>query len=203
VQRAVVRDETGEPQGIVSAIVDVTEDRRLRRELQDLAISDPLTGTANRREFMRRALIEIRRARRGRNPLSVIAIDLDRFKSINDGYGHQAGDQVLATVAARLRTGLRDSIDILARFGGEEFIVLLPDTGAREADALAWRLRDAVRQPPIQWNGHALDVTASFGVAPVSAVGPPESALSKALAEADQALYRAKETGRDRVHSAG
>ena len=180
------------------------ERARVRSELlrtRELALQDELTGLANRRALEQMLINEVERAQRHGRPLSILMADIDRFKSINDSYGHRAGDEVLRELARLLADTLR-SIDRAARYGGEEFFVLMPDTPADEARRVAERIRAAVEEhtfvvdpeddaPPI-----GLHITVSAGVA-----GLPENAESlAALVEvADRALYEAKRGGRNRV----
>lgn len=167
-------------------------------ELERDVIVDPLTGIHNRRYFDERLAEEIARAGRIGRPLSLILADLDRFKAVNDRYGHAAGDHVLAVAAARLSEVTRAS-DVLARFGGEEFVVLVPHTGAGEAVRLAERMRRTLREasPTVPGAG-ALRVTASFGVATYL----PGEGRAAFFARSDAALYAAKAAGRDRVVAA-
>lgn len=160
---------------------------------------DALTRLANRREFDRRLGIEWNRARRDGHVLSLVLIDVDCFKNYNDHYGHPAGDACLQKVAGALQSVVRRSADLVARFGGEEFVVLLPATDAADASALAERMRRQVAdlQIPHAASRVAAGVTASLGVAtlaPGDACQPPDL-----VAAADAALYRAKEQGRNRV----
>jgi diguanylate cyclase (GGDEF)-like protein len=160
------------------------------RELERLATTDPLTGASNRRHFRVIAAQEVERAQRHGLPLSVLALDIDHFKRINDRHGHAAGDAALCRFADAVRTLVRIS-DHFARMGGEEFALLLPQTDGDGACALAERIRAAVAAA-----GAGLAMTVSIGVATVPA---GERSVEPALARADEALYRAKATGRDRV----
>ena len=168
-------------------------------ELEYLATHDVLTGLLNRREFMRNLEHEQLRVLRQPAPTSLIMVDLDFFKKINDTYGHPAGDTVLVAVAAALAQAVRKS-DVLARLGGEEFIVLLPNTDLAGAAKVAQKLLTHVRELPIPFAGQQLRVTASFGVSclPQGA----ESTADALYASADKALYLAKHSGRDRVELA-
>ena len=181
----------------------VTRDRtRLARQLaaalaeqERLAVTDPLTGLHNRRFFDGALDTEIFQARRSGRPLSLVALDLDHFKRINDGYGHPAGDVVLVQTAARLRAVTRGG-DVIARYGGEEFVWLLPDTDELGAAILAERLRTTLNELPVELAcGTLVALTGSLGVASV----PGLVAGTELVREADQAMYRAKATGRDRV----
>ena len=163
--------------------------------LRRLAWQDPLTQLLNRRGFENRANREWARAIRFKRPLALLALDLDHFKAVNDSFGHPAGDHVLRTLAAQCRELLRD-MDILARMGGEEFSILLPETGLDQARVVAERIRKAVQELKITWEGRPVPVTLSIGLA---MRGPGDTDLEEVLARADQALYRAKQTGRNRV----
>jgi diguanylate cyclase (GGDEF)-like protein len=155
---------------------------------------DGLTGVANRRTFDARLAAEADRSVRSGRPLSVVLFDVDHFKRLNDLHGHQAGDEALQRVAATLSAGVR-SIDLVARYGGEEFVVILPDTDLATAGQTAERLRRAVEALPTEPR-----VTASLGVAAL-----PRSALDPTgvVAAADEALYEAKQGGRNRVVISG
>jgi diguanylate cyclase (GGDEF)-like protein len=165
--------------------------------LQQLADRDPLTGCYNRR-FLQKGLLnaELERTRRYGTPLSVILCDIDHFKRINDTYGHAAGDQVLADFAGLLLSLTRDTIDSVVRYGGEEFLLVVPQTDLAGAQALAERIRAAFADAP----GVAVAATASFGVASVPAQAVTTPASSEALiGAADAQLYAAKRGGRNTV----
>ena len=168
------------------------------RRLEELAGQDPLTGLANRRRFEELLAIEHRRARRLGCPLAIVLIDADRFKAYNDRYGHPAGDTCLQAVARAIDSVLRRPQDMAARLGGEEFIVLLPDTDASGAAHMAHCIREAVRALAIEHvDSDAGIVTVSLGVA---STGPEDETDEAALiGAADQALYGAKRSGRDAV----
>lgn len=170
-----------------------------QQELAFLADHDALTGLYNRREFIRLAQMELLRATRVPCETAVIMVDLDFFKKINDRYGHPGGDAVLKATAACLNQALR-ATDTLARLGGEEFIVLLPATGREGALQVATKLRDAVRNTAIEFDGGLIAVTASFGVSSVPA--QKHGTVDAIYAAADRALYVAKQLGRDRVEYA-
>jgi len=162
--------------------------------LRELANTDELTGLANRRHLVQAALRDLRLAQRYGRPVSFIIFDLDHFKSINDTYGHAAGDGVLTATAARCATVLRDT-DTLARWGGEEFAVLLPETTLPEAVTLAERLREQFKKGPLGIK-RKVQLTASFGVAQFD-----NETFDELASRADKALYQAKREGRDRVCS--
>jgi diguanylate cyclase (GGDEF)-like protein len=159
--------------------------------------TDPLTGLPNRRGFSARSDAALAAARRQGVPCAVLALDLDRFKAINDGHGHAAGDVVLRGVGAAIRASVRGG-DVSGRMGGEEFALLLPGDSIADAVSVAERLRALVRATVPHPAGGDAAVTLSVGVATVGP-GTPQEALDAALAAADRALYDAKQQGRDRV----
>jgi len=177
-------------------LADVTAQVQLREELRRRAETDPLTGVANRRRFHQALEIECARFARGRAPLSLLMIDLDHFKEINDRYGHPAGDVVLFSIAQRLSVSLRKT-DLLARYGGEEFSILLPETRIEGARVIAERIREAVSRTPVEVDGELIPISVSVGVA--SHATDKEVHAEILLKKADLALYRAKATGRNRV----
>lgn len=169
---------------------------RLMGRLTYMVDHDALTGLLNRRAIQSMLEREWARWRRMGQPFTVIALDLDHFKQINDRWGHPAGDEVLRQTAGRLQGQVRE-IDAVGRVGGEEFLVLMPGCTAGDAPAVARRLHLALRNAPVEVDSRAqLQVTASLGVAVVD-VG--DATVDKLLARADLALYRAKHGGRDRV----
>jgi len=173
--------------------------RRLSLETQRMAITDPLTGVHNRRHFFVLAEREMAKIRRTGLTPSVIMLDIDRFKTINDTYGHLVGDQVLVNVAKRCRAMIRES-DIFGRYGGEEFIIFLPETALPDAIRVADRMRKEVARSPIVTDtGEEIQVTISMGVS--SAEGA-DTELEALIDSADRALYVAKCAGRNRVMSA-
>jgi len=179
-------------------LADVSAQVRLREELRSRAETDPLTGAANRRRFHQALEIECLRFARNRLPLSVLMLDLDSFKEVNDRFGHPVGDTVLRTVAQLLLLCLRKT-DLLSRYGGEEFAVLLPETPLTGAMVIAERIRHTIDQKPILAEGHPLKVSISVGVA--SHTEDSEASPEVLLKKADLALYRAKALGRNRVEA--
>jgi diguanylate cyclase (GGDEF)-like protein len=175
------------------------ENAKLYREAQELAVTDGLTRLLLRRPMLERIAQELRRGEEQKTPTSLIMIDIDHFKSINDRYGHPAGDAVLRDVATLVRRNVRD-VDVCARYGGEEFMVLLPQTDEKGAWLVAERIREAVKARPFELRGESRQVTVSLGVA----CAPEHGAESRELIEAaDTALYASKENGRDRSTVAG
>lgn len=168
-----------------------------RRELENLARTDMLTGLINRREFMTRLKQEAHRHERSGEPAAIIMIDIDHFKQVNDLHGHPTGDAVLERVGHLLRDGIRQHIDVAARMGGEEFAVLLPETDIEGAKVVAAKLCKALREERFEHQGQAFQVTLSAGVAPLD-----QGQADAALRLADDRLYRAKAQGRDRVVTA-
>lgn len=173
-----------------------TEELRAANEnLEQLVRTDTLTGAANRRHFVERMRVEIQRSRRSKPPLSLLMIDLDNFKQINDKWGHSAGDEVLRCFAQLASTHLRAG-DLFARLGGEEFSILLPDTSLTGAEEAAQRIIQAVRQQQVASDKHQIQYTISIGVAELQ---DDEDDYEPFLKRADRALYSAKHAGRDRV----
>jgi len=179
-------------------LADVSAQVRLREELRSRAETDPLTGAANRRRFHQALEVEYMRFGRSGLPLSVLMIDLDEFKEVNDRFGHPVGDAVLRTVSQLLLLSLRQT-DLLARYGGEEFAVLLPETPAEGALAIAERIRHTINQNPVVADGRILEVSISVGVA--SHAEGRDASPEALLKQADLALYRAKALGRNRVET--
>lgn len=184
--------------GSVVVFKDITERRQAEEELQKLAVTDPLTGLPNRRHFLQIAEKETAWSLRYRHPLSVIVMDLDHFKEINDVHGHAKGDEVLTEIARVCLNAVRGS-DVFARFGGEEFAALLPMTTLSQSEALGHRLRHLVAEAAVKSDEGMVRVTASFGVAQFV---DADEEIEQTLARADKALYQAKEAGRNRVRAA-
>jgi two-component system cell cycle response regulator len=168
---------------------------RLVRELESLSRTDPLTGAGNRRAFDEALTHEVARAKRHGQALGLMMLDIDHFKRINDAHGHPGGDEVLRAVGAILRSTLREG-DVLFRYGGEEFAVLLPYAAAAGASAAAERMIRAIAAKTIRVGAADVQVTASAGVASLAATDDG----AKLVGRADAALYEAKNAGRDRVH---
>jgi len=171
------------------------------RKLHALAITDPLTGLLNRRELFRRLENEIYRASRERNHYSLIIIDIDYFKRVNDTLGHTAGDRVLLEIADRISEKLRP-YDIIGRYGGEEFLVGVPVAEAESRKEIAERIRDSISSKPFQIGDNKLDITISLGITSAIPEGEKKDTihlLENMIERADSALYKAKDAGRNRV----
>jgi diguanylate cyclase (GGDEF)-like protein len=166
-------------------------------QLEAMSCTDALTQVANRMQFDRQVGTEWRRRLCGEQTLSVMMIDVDHFKRVNDRFGHAFGDACLQAVAAALQSGLQRPGDLLARYGGEEFAVILPSSDSQGAAAVAERLRQSVAALSFSLDGQLVRITCSIGVHTVDSVA--DTTPGQALARADQALYRAKQEGRDRV----
>jgi diguanylate cyclase (GGDEF)-like protein/PAS domain S-box-containing protein len=192
--RAWLRDEQGQVSGAVWVIRDVTQQRARQREARHLAEIDPLTELSNRRGFEAHLQQAITRVARTGQSASLMYIDLDHFKPVNDTYGHLAGDAVLWAVASVLRHGVRDS-DIVARLGGDEFAVILAGCSLKRARRIASDLLEAMRGLSIPWDQRRLSVGASIGIAPLFG----GMSVDDAVAAADAQCYRAKAMGRDNV----
>ncbi|MDN3568825.1 diguanylate cyclase [Paeniroseomonas aquatica] len=207
VLRTVIHPITGVLDGLVAVSRDVTVRKTLESQLSALARLDGLTGVANRRAFDEAIGREWTRCQLAGAPLSIIMVDVDRFKDFNDRYGHQGGDACLRVVAATVGATIRRAGDLVARYGGEEFAVLLPETDLPGALAVAERLRQevaALRLPHIAAGPGTAAITVSVGVAtmlPAARRGAPGSEVL--IEAADRALYEAKQKGRNRVVSAG
>lgn len=177
-------------------ILDISDRKVLETELEQMATRDPLTGLLNRREMSRVLDEELQRARRYQRPMAVLWVDFDHFKDVNDTYGHAAGDSVLRAIS-RLLLGSVRSVDSIGRFGGEEFVIVLPEMDLEEAQETAERLRRKVAEEPQPLgNGEAVPLTISVGVAVYPDHGQAASTL---CAAADKAMYLAKDRGRNCV----
>lgn len=192
----VFRDEQGKPIRMLGTNIDITDRKHLQFKLERQAHIDYLTGVSNRRHFMQQAELELNRSIRYDNPLSIFMMDIDFFKKINDSHGHKTGDTVLKKLAEVCRETLRE-VDIIGRIGGEEFAILLPETERTEAVEAAERLRTAIAnvKVPLE-SGLPLHFTISIGVASLTS---KEDNMDVLLNQADEALYKAKETGRNKV----
>lgn len=193
---------TGKVESVLVVERDIDDLKRAQEALEELTLLDPLTGVANRRFLERFVGREWLREARQRLPIAAIMVDIDHFKDYNDHYGHTQGDTCLRTVSQTLRGALHRPADILVRYGGEEFIVLLPESDLAAAREIAERLRQAVEALALPHPTSPIGdrVTISLGVAAVQA---HEGEFDQLLIAADAALYRAKEKGRNRVEASG
>lgn len=181
------------------SLTDVDEEGALRR-LYEASVKDALTGACNREHLDERLKAEVSYARRHHAALSLIMLDLDHFKRVNDTHGHPAGDAVLVEASARIRRDLRAE-DIFARYGGEEFVVILRGIELENAARVAERLRRIIAAAPVSFEQTLIAVTGSFGVASLGELAEPSP--EALIAAADHRLYAAKRSGRDRVVSEG
>lgn len=196
--RAWLRDDEGQVRGAVWVLRDDTQQRARQREARHLAEIDPLTELGNRRGFEVHLQQAITRVERTGQAASLMFIDLDRFKPVNDTWGHLAGDAVLWAVASVLRHGVRDS-DVVSRLGGDEFAVILPGCGPRRAARIGRELLQTLAALSIPWDKDRLRIGASIGIAPL-ATG---MTVDEAVAAADAQCYRAKALGRNNVQVQG
>ncbi|HSM25720.1 MAG TPA: GGDEF domain-containing protein [Anaerolineaceae bacterium] len=171
------------------------ENSRLLTEVQKLAVLDPLTGLLNRRGFAELAEREIDRAHRFKHSLSLLFLDLDHFKKINDEHGHLVGDQILVGIANRCKNILR-SVDLTCRYGGEEFLILLVETNLEDAVEIAKRINNVIKLYPFMTDIGPINLTISIGVARFEKHMHNIDAI---IQNADTALYKAKSAGRDCV----
>ncbi len=200
----VVRNDDGTVASLIGFMFDISERKQteqqlisLQKELEELSFRDGLTGVANRRRFDSLIELEWSNARRNRQPLSLILLDIDYFKQYNDHYGHLEGDMSLKCVARVLSSAATRARDLLARFGGEEFVLVLPETDAAAAHALAERCRRMVSDQHIAHEPSPIDhmLTISLGVG--TAIPGPDDELLTFIDTVDKRLYRAKQRGRD------
>ena len=174
---------------------DITERKHLQEKLLQQATTDELTGIFNRRQFVVMALNELRRATRFKTPVALALLDIDYFKNINDTYGHAAGDAVLQTFTQICKANLRE-VDVFARFGGDEFALLLPATEHQQAYAVLERIRSVIAAHLFTIQDRTIACTISAGI--TGTIDEPAD-LDELLGHADQALYHAKKEGRNRV----
>jgi diguanylate cyclase (GGDEF)-like protein/PAS domain S-box-containing protein len=191
--------EEGEIGGIIGAISDITDIRHMQEELKALSIKDSLTGIYNRRGFEEMSERIFKESLRNQKSVSIIMIDIDKFKLYNDHYGHQAGDECLKQIAEKLEKSCKRPSDIVARYGGEEFIIFLPDTDVEGARTVAEKIKKNIEDMGIEHvkSRHGGIVTVSIGIA--ATVPKNEHEMEKLIGRADKMLYQAKELGRNRI----
>lgn len=171
--------------------------RDLNQALRTASITDTLTGIGNRRMLMESLKAELARTNRMKRTFSIAVVDIDRFKAVNDTYGHDAGDKVLTEIARTIETDMRD-YDTCGRWGGEEFLVIMPEIAAPAAAQAIERLRNSIRALRVVIGDHVVEVSASFGIAEYRA----DENLSALINRADAALFAAKRAGRNRYEVA-
>lgn len=191
-------DLTADTVGVVESYKDITDRKQIEEELRRLATTDPLTGAFNRRQFMQRAQEEIDRSKRYNTPLTLLMLDIDHFKAVNDTFGHDAGDEVLKNLVAESLVLLRGS-DIFCRLGGEEFAAILTHTAPEQGVLASERLRKALKALEVSTANGPVRFTVSIGVA---SLAQADLSLQQIMKNADNALYAAKNQGRDRVVTA-
>ncbi|MGH2725047.1 MAG: diguanylate cyclase [Actinomycetota bacterium] len=200
VPEAFTEEDTRTLRSLAAQAAVAVENVLLHQEAQRMSVTDSLTGVSNRRSLQATLAKEVDRSQRFGRPLSVLLLDLDRFKRVNDEHGHRRGDEVLVEVARRVQGRIRGRIDTLARYGGEEFVIVLPETEADGARVVADKIRRAVADGPITSpTGPDVHMTVSIGTATFPGDGEMADDLLRA---ADTAMYRAKDEGRDRVATA-
>ncbi len=197
-QQTTLMDENNRALEMVRASLEAEISRRskLEEKLRRLADTDALSGLANRRRFMERASSEFRRSRRYGHVMSLVMLDLDRFKNINDTHGHGAGDTVITAIGQICQSLSRIGIDVAGRVGGEEFAILLPETDKTGAQNFAERVRLVIETTPVFADITKIEVTASMGVATLL---DDDHDLSTIMKRADDALYKSKNAGRNMV----
>ena len=188
----------GRTVGSILTFHDVTEQKKLMAELENLAAIDSLTGIFNRRQLLWQAEVELKRSERKSEPVSMMMIDIDHFKLVNDTYGHQCGDLVLQEFTKIAEKNVR-GIDIFGRYGGEEFVIVMPETGKAAAMEISERLRVKTEEMIVKCKGRNINITVSIGLSGNWELD--RVLIDKLIGEADKALYKAKQSGRNRVCS--
>ncbi|MDA3957866.1 histidine kinase N-terminal 7TM domain-containing protein [Oceanispirochaeta sp.] len=195
IRRSPLIDRKNYSMGRILVLRDMTEQRKMEKELERFATTDTLTGILNRRHFTWLAENELIRTKRYNSAISLIMIDIDHFKDVNDNYGHDVGDMVLKAMVRTCQEKLRE-IDLFARWGGEEFVILLPETGSEAANEVAERLREAIENMVLPSPSEDIKITISLGLTEFIL---NKTTLSSGLKKADQAMYLSKRQGRNRV----
>lgn len=195
---SILNSGKGAGASLVAIVRDISRQKALEENLEKLAGTDPLTGAMNRRNIILRAEEEVERAQRYNHSLSVAMIDIDRFKRVNDTFGHLVGDRAICHVADTISAGLRKS-DRLGRWGGEEFLLVLPEVDEKSAVKVLQRLRQDIENAPVPGNdGDAERITLTVSIG-ATGLRETDHALAELIARADKALYRAKSAGRNKV----
>jgi diguanylate cyclase (GGDEF)-like protein/PAS domain S-box-containing protein len=192
---APLRGQQSQVIGRMHIIADITDRKKLQEELRQQATTDELTKVSNRRHFIELAQSEIKRAIRLKRPPAIALIDIDHFKQVNDTFGHATGDQALVAFTKICQKHIRE-IDVFARFGGDEFVLLMPETNQEQAYDVLERVRLALTAQPMHLDGKPVALTISSGIASLT---NDQESFDMILSQADQALYRAKEAGRNNV----
>ncbi len=180
--------------GRIDQFIDITELKRLQEKIELLAITDELTGIYNRRGLFELGSHDFKRAHRTGSALSALYVDIDRFKSLNDKYGHAKGDRVLVLLVKRIQSQLRD-MDIFARYGGDEFVIMVPDANVTQALEIAERIRSCIADEPFLVSGNEVFLESSIGIARIK----PEDDFASLLDRADQYMYKAKQKGSNQL----
>lgn len=193
---------TGKVEQVCLVIYDVTDEavsrlgmQSLNNQLEELGRVDGLTGLYNRRFWEEQFVMEFKRGRRSENPSTLIMLDIDHFKKVNDTYGHPAGDEVIKTLGEIIKKSIRET-DIAGRYGGEEFAIILPDTPVANVEFVSERIRRLVEKCTVVYDQIDISFTISIGIA---GLDPTHKDSTQWLDVADKALYKAKESGRNRV----
>jgi diguanylate cyclase (GGDEF)-like protein len=182
--------------GSLFILRDITELRSYVKKLENLASIDTLTGLPNRRHFINVAAEELKQSEENNDTFSLIILDIDHFKSVNDTYGHSAGDEGLRTISRLIKENMR-SDSIYGRYGGEEFVIILPHTSMEQARVVMDRLRLVIEQSSFEFEGNTINITASFGISSFQA--NLDMTLENCFKQADRAMYKAKSDGRNRI----
>jgi diguanylate cyclase (GGDEF)-like protein len=183
---------------MLKSIRDVTEERRMQEKLKYLATTDSLSGLYNRAEFMNLARNEFTLAKKNNVELSLLIMDLDNFKTINDTFGHAAGDEIIREIGTIIKTSFRKT-DIPGRIGGEEFAVVLKNSSLEEAKIVAEKVREIVSRRKVIYGEQEISLTVSIGVAAIRGITNDINDIEDILKMADDALYKAKAQGRNCV----
>ena len=180
--------------GRIEQYINITEIEILQKKIELLAVTDELTGIYNRRGLFELGFHDFKRARRSGSTLSVIYVDIDRFKKLNDSYGHAKGDLALIELVERIQSNLRD-MDIFGRYGGDEFVIIVPDANITQALEIAERIRTCIRSSPFMVNGDEIYLESSIGIAQIN----PDDNFASLLDRADHFMYRAKQKGFNQI----